>query len=146
MSRQADAIIAAVVASLQNTSFYLPPGYEPRVINGAWMDAYGGGGIWRRLVVGMQTGYRMIRPRGGSLLLGLRQLPAGHSYYSLTPPPLTTAAHPGREEGLFSWVSVNFLLGNLQATGPKTVAAIVEMGGASLQVLVSGIYRCMEAV
>ena len=52
----------------------------------------------------------------------------------------------GREEGLFSWVSVNFLLGNLQATGPKTVAAIVEMGGASLQVLVSRIYRCMEPV
>ena len=25
-----------------NTSFYLPPGYQPRVINGAWMGAFGG--------------------------------------------------------------------------------------------------------
>ena len=48
MSRQADAIIAAVTASLQNTSFYLPPGYQPRVINGVSNDV----GIWETMTRG----------------------------------------------------------------------------------------------
>ena len=76
MSRQADAIIAAVTASLQNTSFYLPPGYQPRVINGAWLDAFGGtwgSDAWRR----MGTDTCMGAHGGGYMHLGALALGDG---------------------------------------------------------------------
>ena len=53
------------------------------------------------------------RPRG-AVGAGAFWASASTSRWSLllliAPPPLTTASHPGREEGLFSWISINFLL------------------------------------
>ncbi len=46
----------------------------------------------------------------------------------------------GKDEGIYQWISINFVLGKLDPTqsggsnkGPRTVGAI-DMGGASMQI------------
>lgn len=55
--------------------------------------------------------------------------------YGFDAPRDVAVVMDGRDEGPYAWITVNFLLGNLGAARSGTTAAIMDMGGASTQIV-----------
>ena len=81
------------------------------------------------------------------IVAGLRLLPINESQAIINEVQTQLQASPflvtspdsvsvisGQDEGIYAWVSINFLLGRFQSKFHDKTIPIMEMGGASLQV------------
>lgn len=83
------------------------------------------------LIFKATAGLRLLAPETqNSLLKSVRELLISSTNFVFS--PLDVNVMNGVDEGLFGWITINFLLGNLQQN-KKTVAAI-DCGGGSVQV------------
>ena len=91
--------------------------------------------------------YPLTNPVHFLSLAGLRLLPTNQSQAIISEVLLKLQASPflvtspnsasvitGQDEGIYAWVSINFLLGRFQTKNNVNTIPIMEMGGASLQV------------
>jgi guanosine-diphosphatase len=63
--------------------------------------------------------------------------------FPLAPQEPAVAIMDGRDEGVFAWVTTNYLLDTIRADSPRTAVpyAVLDLGGASTQIVFEPVFR-----
>lgn len=79
------------------------------------------------------AGLRLIGAKAATAIL--ERVDAMIRTYGFDAPRDVAVVMDGRDEGPYAWITVNFLLEHLGAASKPTTAAIMDMGGASTQIV-----------